>query len=69
MQTFVVRLWIPAKDEGEEADVLRGVLERPGTVDSKPFRAGEELLELLQAGLAANLDTRLPDNSSERGRK
>jgi hypothetical protein len=58
METFVVRLWIPAEDEQEAAEPLRGILERVGAADSTPFRGGEQLLQLLRAGLAVDPDGR-----------
>jgi hypothetical protein len=58
METFVVRLWISAEGEQEAAEPLHGILERVGSADSMPFRGGEQLLQLLRAGLALDPDAR-----------
>lgn len=54
METFVVRVWVPT-DEADAAapPKLRGVVERLGLTDARPFHDGEQLLDLLRASLAA----------------
>jgi hypothetical protein len=58
METFVVRLWVPAEDEQEPAEPLHGVLERVESAEATPFSGGEQLLQLLRAGIAADPDGR-----------
>jgi hypothetical protein len=52
METLVIRLWVPAPGEepaaGENASVLRGVLEHPASGSSQPFTDRAELLRLLE---------------------
>lgn len=55
METFVVRIWIPADSEFERApDVLRGFVEHARSGGSASFTSGEALL----ASLAVLLGTR-----------
>lgn len=48
MQTYVVRIWVPA-GEPEDREQVRGVVEHLGTGASQPFRDGAELLAFLHA--------------------
>lgn len=54
MKTFVVRLWVAEDAETPVLVGLRGVLEHADSARSRPFTGGEELLELLLAGLTAD---------------
>lgn len=67
MQTFVVRIWIPAEDEVEAAEPLHGVLERAGSAESTPFWGGEQLLQLLRIGLGADPDARTARETRREG--
>ena len=67
METFVVRLWVPAEDEAEAVEPLRGVLELVGSADATPFSGGEQLLELLRAGIAADPDGRTARETRRKG--
>jgi hypothetical protein len=53
VKTFVVRLWVAEDAETRASPGLRGVLEHADSGHSRPFTGGEQLLELLLAGLAA----------------
>lgn len=53
MDTFVVRVWRPSQDEEADPEpTLRGVVARPGSRDSEPFRTEEELLSTLRKAVA-----------------
>ena len=49
METFIVRLWAPAPDLAEEISPgeLHGSVEHVGSKDSRRFRNGDDLLEIL----------------------
>jgi hypothetical protein len=51
METFLVRLWLPEPASESARSDLRGVVERPGTSESYPFRGDRELLSTLRARL------------------
>ena len=50
METFVVRLWVPRGD-GAPDDDLRGLVDDLSGAEPRPFRTGDELLELLRGEL------------------
>ena len=49
METFVVRAWRPAADEGlpSDADALRGVVEHVGSGTTMPFRDVDQLVAFI----------------------
>lgn len=58
METFVVRVWIPAVVAGEPtgvaAGVLKGIVEHIGSGRAAPFKGADQLLGLLLAGIEAS---------------
>ncbi len=50
METFVVRVWVPA-DEAAPRTPMRGIVQHAGTGRVEAFRGSEELLALV-AGMA-----------------
>lgn len=60
METFVVRVWVPAEPEPEAVEpALHGLVERVGDGRPRPFADGEALLALLrEAALAPRTDDR-----------
>ena len=48
MDTFVVRVWGPMADGGEETG-LRGVVEHVASVRSERFRSADELVSFLRS--------------------
>jgi hypothetical protein len=65
VETFVVRLWTPAPELGEDGDalVLRGLVDHPRSGGSTPFERDDELVRLLRACLGSH------HSSPEYGRK
>lgn len=56
METFVVRIWIPADSEaGQAPDVLRGFVEHARSGGGASFSSGEALLASLAVLLGARL--------------
>ncbi len=54
METFVVRVWVPAEgEETEEPARMRGSVNHVGSGSSDPFRGIDELLALLRSGIAS----------------
>ena len=54
METFVVRIWIPADSQaGRAPDVLRGCVEHVQSGGGATFSSGDELLASLALLLAA----------------
>lgn len=51
METFLVRLWLPERVHEDLGDELRGIVERPRTAESFPFRGDRELLSTLRSHL------------------
>lgn len=48
METFVVRIWVPADSEaGHAPDVLRGFVQHPRNGGGASFTSGDELLSAL----------------------
>ena len=49
METFIVRLWAPAPELAEEISPgeLHGSVEHVGSKDTRRFRNGDDLLEIL----------------------
>ena len=62
METMVIRLWVPAP--GDDASVLRGVLEHPASGSSQHFTDRAELLRLLEERTRASSAV---DRARERG--
>jgi hypothetical protein len=56
METFVLRVWIPAEVNEPVAQPLglRGFVEHVGSGRSDPFRGGDELLELVIAAISSH---------------
>jgi hypothetical protein len=58
MQTFVVRLWTPARGEiRPEPSILRGIVEEVGFAEPVLFHGPEELFHLFERALARTDDT------------
>ncbi len=53
METFIVRLWAPSPDLAEEISPgeLHGSVEHVGSKDSRRFKNGDGLLEILRIAL------------------
>jgi hypothetical protein len=62
VETFLVRVWTPAEDPGDEEAIrnLRGFVERVGSGTPLLFRDGEELLHLVRAALRVDSRPLLP---------
>lgn len=58
VETFVVRIWVPAGGGDElSAGALRGVVEHVTSASSSTFAGGDELLDLLLGRLAIGAGT------------
>ncbi len=53
METFIVRLWAPAPELAQELSPseLHGSVERVGSKDTRRFRNGDDLLQILKSAL------------------
>lgn len=54
METFVIRVWVPANDGGapsEPVGTLHGIVEHIGSGRRTPFTGHEQLCEFIVAGL------------------
>jgi hypothetical protein len=57
METFVVRVWVPAPEEPAESDTgFRGILEDVGSHARTKFNSADELIALVSAALRARRD-------------
>lgn len=56
MDTFIVRIWSPARDTAGGDGGLHGTVERTGSGTAVPFCSSEELLELVTVRPAAKAD-------------
>jgi len=61
VETFVVRVWVPAEDDTRATAEMRGFVNHVGSRRSDPFRGIDELLTLLRSGTA----TRTPEEGKE----
>ncbi len=69
METFVVRLWVPAEEfevEAHGTPVLHGTVEHVRRTAAAPFKDDNELLGLLRAGFES---AREPGNHPESRRE
>ena len=53
METYVVRVWVPAPDEPEGSAGLRGEVEHPRTGRRQPFTSVDDLADALRPPPAA----------------
>jgi hypothetical protein len=63
VETFIVRLWTPSPELADEIPVgeLHGSVEHLGSKDSRRFRNGDDLLDILRIALGP----RVPDALEE----
>jgi len=61
VETFVVRVWLPAEDDTRATAEMRGFVNHVGSGGSNPFRGIDELLALLRSGIG----TRTPQEEEE----
>lgn len=63
MQTFVVRVWTPARAEDSSAQrtAMHGLVEHAGSQRSRPFRDEAELVEFMHACLRAERHRAAPE--------
>lgn len=63
METFVVRVWMPAEPERDGSQRLRGLLEHVCSGERRPFDGSRELIAHLEAAVVALIQERRPDDS------
>jgi hypothetical protein len=66
VDTFVIRLWIPADHAADTGDSPRGVARHVGTGRAAAFRDGDELIALLRE-LPGREDLSPPDDHTPDG--
>lgn len=67
METFVVRVWLPARGVTDaRAGALRGRVEHIRTAESCSFTADHELVRFLREAVASSEDPAAVSNSSSR---
>ena len=67
METFVVRVWLPARGVTDaRAGALRGLVEHVRTAESSSFTADHELVRFLHDAVASSEDPVVTSNSSSR---
>jgi hypothetical protein len=63
MDTFIVRLWVPAESDGVSAGAVHGMVQHVATGRRSPFTGPDELIALLGDGRAVTDAD--PDGSRE----
>jgi hypothetical protein len=67
METFVVRVWLPARGVTDSrAGALRGLVEHVRTAESSSFTADDELVRFLREAVASSEHSARVRNSSSR---
>jgi hypothetical protein len=67
METFVVRVWLPARGVTDaRAGALRGLVEHVRTAESSSFTTDDELLQFLREAVASSERPAVMSSSSSR---